>query len=148
MATYKGKSVKLNKPRRIGKGETSYGKKKSVVYVKDGDKVKRVTFGDPNMRIKKNQKGRRILGLDITVILLDQKQKQDTGLAGHGDMAKTAIKKVAQAEIRAAKSFLKRRGLDTDDVSPKKFAQAAKELDKGFVETLRILARELSGGQV
>ena len=25
----------------------------------DGDKVKRVTFGDPNMRIKKNQKGRR-----------------------------------------------------------------------------------------
>ena len=41
------------------------------------------------------------------MILLDQKQKQDTGLAGHGDMAKTAIKKVAQAEIRAAKSFLK-----------------------------------------
>ena len=28
MATYKGKSVKLNKPRRIAKGETSYGKKK------------------------------------------------------------------------------------------------------------------------
>ncbi len=80
------------------------------------------------------------------MIILDQKQKQDTGLVGHGDMAKTAIKKVAQAEIRAAKSFLKRRGLDTDDVSPKKFAQAAKELDKGFVETLRILARELSGG--
>ena len=40
MATYKGKSVKLNKPRRIAKGETSYGKKKSVVYVSDGDKVK------------------------------------------------------------------------------------------------------------
>ena len=59
MATYKGKSVSLNKPSRIGKGETSHGKKKSVVYVKDGDKVKRVTFGDPNMRIKKNQKGRR-----------------------------------------------------------------------------------------
>jgi hypothetical protein len=37
MATYKGKSVSLNKPRRIAKGETSYGKKKSVVYVKDGD---------------------------------------------------------------------------------------------------------------
>jgi len=29
MAKYKGKSVKLNKPRRIAKGETSYGKKKS-----------------------------------------------------------------------------------------------------------------------
>ena len=59
MAKYKGKSVSLNKPRRIAKGETSYGKKKSVVYVMDGDRVKRVTFGDPNMRIKKNQKGNR-----------------------------------------------------------------------------------------
>ena len=59
MATYKGKSVKLNNPRRISKGETSYGKKKSVVYVTDGDKIKRVTFGDPDMSIKKNQKGRR-----------------------------------------------------------------------------------------
>jgi|TARA_R110000744_G_scaffold298302_1_gene407996 hypothetical protein len=63
-------------------------------------------------------------------------------------MARAAVKKVAQAEIRAAKSFLKRRGLENDDVSPRKFAQAAKELDKGFVETLRILARVLSGGQV
>ncbi len=34
MATYKGKTVKLNNPRRISKGETSYGKKKSVVFVK------------------------------------------------------------------------------------------------------------------
>ena len=53
MAEYQGKNVTLNNPRRISKGETSYGRKKSVVY------VKRVTFGDPNMRIKKNQKGRR-----------------------------------------------------------------------------------------
>ena len=59
MATYKGKTVKLNNPRRISKGETSYSKKKSVVFVKDGDKVKRVTFGDPKMTIKKTQKGRR-----------------------------------------------------------------------------------------
>ena len=43
MATYKGKKVSLNNPRRISKG----------------DKIKRVTFGDPNMTIKKNQKGRR-----------------------------------------------------------------------------------------
>ena len=63
-------------------------------------------------------------------------------------MAKAAIKKVAQAEIRAAKSFLKRRGIDADEVSPKKFAKAAKESDKSFSETLQILARELSGGQV
>ena len=82
------------------------------------------------------------------MIILDQKQKQDTGLVGHGDMAKTAIKKVAQAEIRAAKSFLQRRKIDTDEVSPKKFAQAAKKLDKSFNEVLKILARELSGGQV
>ena len=63
-------------------------------------------------------------------------------------MARAAIKKVAQAEIRAAKSFLKRRGLDTDDISPRKFAMAAKELNKGFADTLKILARELSGGDV
>ena len=63
-------------------------------------------------------------------------------------MAKAAIKKVAQAEIRAAKSFLKRRNIDTDEVSPKKFAQAAKKLDKSFNDVLKILARELSGGQV
>jgi len=63
-------------------------------------------------------------------------------------MAKAAIKKVAQAEIRAAKSFLKRRNIDTDEVSPKKFAQAAKKLDKSFNDVLKILAKELSGGQV
>ena len=63
-------------------------------------------------------------------------------------MAKAAVKKVAQAEIRAAKSFLKRRGLDTDDISPRKFAMAAKELDKGFADTLKILVRELSEGSV
>ena len=59
MAEYRGRKVTLNKPRRIGKGEPSYGKKKSVVYVMDKGKVKKVTFGDPNMKIKKNQKGRR-----------------------------------------------------------------------------------------
>ena len=63
-------------------------------------------------------------------------------------MARAAIKKVANAEIRAAKSFLKRRGLSPEDISPRKFAKAAKELDKGFQETLNILARELSAGQV
>jgi len=61
-------------------------------------------------------------------------------------MARAAVKKVAQAEIRAAKSFLKKRGLDTEDISPRKFAMAAKELDKGFADTLKILARELSAG--
>ena len=80
------------------------------------------------------------------MIILDQRQKQDIGLARLGDMSKAAIKKVAQAEIRAAKSFLDKRNLQ--NISPKKFAIAAKELDKGFQETLRVLIKELSGGQV
>ena len=63
-------------------------------------------------------------------------------------MAKPAIKKVAQAEIRAAKNFLEKKGFKTEEISPKKFAKTAKQLDKGFKETLQILARELSGGQV
>ena len=80
------------------------------------------------------------------MILLDQKQKQDTGLAGHGDMSRSSIKKVANAEIRAAKSFLEKRKIKK--ISPRKFAMAAKELDKGFQETLQILTQQLSGGQV
>ena len=58
------------------------------------------------------------------------------------------VKKVANAEIRAAKKFLENKGIKSNEVSPRKFAKAAKELDKGFLETLQILARELSGGQV
>ena len=61
MAKYQGKEVSLNSPRRIRKGEPGYGRKKSVVYVNDNGSVKRVTFGDPNMKIKKqnpaNKKG-------------------------------------------------------------------------------------------
>ena len=82
------------------------------------------------------------------MIILDQKQRQDIGLVRHGDMSRAAIKKVAQAEIRAAKSFLEKRGIKSEEVSPRKFAKAAKELDKGVQDTLKILARELSGGQV
>ena len=59
MAEYRGKKVTLNKPRRIRKGEPGYGRKKSVVFVRDGDKIKRVMFGDPNMTIKKGIKSRR-----------------------------------------------------------------------------------------
>tara|TARA_R110000772_G_scaffold28557_1_gene71952 strand:+ start:291 stop:482 length:192 start_codon:yes stop_codon:yes gene_type:complete len=63
-------------------------------------------------------------------------------------MGKVKVKTVAQAEIRAAKTFLNKKGLSTEELSPKKFATAAKKLDKGFQETLQILANELSGGQV
>ena len=54
MAKYRNKTVKLNSPSRITKGQPGYGRKKFQVYVKDGTRTKRVTFGDPNMRIRKN----------------------------------------------------------------------------------------------
>ena len=63
-------------------------------------------------------------------------------------MARAAVKKVAQAKIRAAKKFLERRGLTPEEISPRRFAMAAKELDKGFSDTLKVLARELSAGEV
>lgn len=48
-AEYQGEKVTLNKPRRIKDGN-----KKFEVFVQDGDKVKRVTFGDPNMEIRRD----------------------------------------------------------------------------------------------
>jgi len=63
-------------------------------------------------------------------------------------MASAKVKKVANAEIRAANTFVNKKGLSTEEVSPKKFAQAAKKLDQSFKETLQILANELSAGQV
>jgi hypothetical protein len=51
-AEYQGKKVTLNKPIRGGS-------KKFYVYVKDGDKVKKISFGDPNMKIKKPNPERR-----------------------------------------------------------------------------------------
>lgn len=49
-AEYQGQQVTLNKPRRTPKGDS----KKFEVFVQDGDKVKRVTFGDPNMEIRRD----------------------------------------------------------------------------------------------
>ena len=63
-------------------------KRSLVVYVMDKGKVKKVTFGDPNMKIKKNQPKRRSnFRSRHNVIILDQKQRQDIGLARHGDMS-------------------------------------------------------------
>ena len=60
MAKYRGRIVRLNKPSRIRKGQPSYGRKKSQVFVKNSKgNVIRVTFGDPNMRIKKSSPARR-----------------------------------------------------------------------------------------
>ncbi len=58
----------------------------------------------------------------------------------------TKAVKVAAAEIRAAKKWLERRKIH--ELSPKQFARAAKILDKGFKETLAIIASEQTGGQV
>lgn len=54
MAEKKKKNPPLNKVMR-----TPGERKKFKVYVKDGDKVKIVRFGDPNMTIKKNNPARR-----------------------------------------------------------------------------------------
>lgn len=52
MATYQGRKVTLNKPFRLPSGSS----KKSAVYVrnKETGNVNKVTFGDPNMKIRKN----------------------------------------------------------------------------------------------
>ena len=51
MAKYRGRAVKLNKPLR-----TPGERKKFAVYVRDKktDNIKKVRFGDPNMKIKKS----------------------------------------------------------------------------------------------
>ena len=59
MAEYQGKSVKLDKPSRITKGEAGYGRKKFKVFVKSGDKVKKVMFGDPILTIKRASDAKR-----------------------------------------------------------------------------------------
>jgi len=54
-AEHRGRKVKLNKPFR-----TPGGPKKFAVYVKSkGGNIKKVTFGDPNMRIRKSNPDRR-----------------------------------------------------------------------------------------
>ena len=59
MAEYQGKKVTLDKPSRITKGDAGYGRKKFKVYVKSGDKVKKVMFGDPNLSIKRQSDAKR-----------------------------------------------------------------------------------------
>ena len=59
MAEFKGKKVTLNKPRNISKGSPGYGKKQKEVFVMDGGRVKRVAFGDPNMKHRSNEPKRK-----------------------------------------------------------------------------------------
>lgn len=51
-AEYRGRSVTLNKP---SAGDV----RKFKVYVKKGDKVVKVNFGDPDMRIRRSNPGAR-----------------------------------------------------------------------------------------
>jgi hypothetical protein len=52
-AKHRGKNVKLNKPFR-----TSGGPKKFAVYVKSkSGNIKKVTFGDPNLKVRNKNKG-------------------------------------------------------------------------------------------
>lgn len=54
-AMHQGKEVDLDKPFRLPAGST----KKFGVYVKSGDGVKKVTFGDPNMEIRRDDPNAR-----------------------------------------------------------------------------------------
>jgi hypothetical protein len=49
-AEYQGREVELDRPFRLPSGSS----KKFGVYVKDGDKVRRVTFGSPDMEIRRD----------------------------------------------------------------------------------------------
>jgi hypothetical protein len=48
---------------------------------------------------------------------------------------------IAAAEVRAARAFLRKKKLGTADISPRRFAMAAKELDIGFKELFTLLGK-------
>lgn len=51
------------------------------------------------------------------------------------------------AEVRAARAFLRQRGIRTEDLSPRTFAAASKESGAGFKDTLRTIGHMFLGGQ-
>lgn len=58
--------------------------------------------------------------------------------------------RVTGPEVRAAAKFLARRKILTEEISPRRFAMAAKDLDTGFSNTLKFLGDlpiEDPGGQ-
>ena len=79
-AEYQGKKVKLNDPIRGGS-------KKFYVYVKDGDKVKKVSFGDTTgLSIKRDDPARRkSFRARHNCDNPGPKQKQDIGLVINGE---------------------------------------------------------------
>ena len=88
-ATYRGRKVTLNKPFRLPTGSS----KKSGVYVRNNKtgNVNKVTFGDPNMRIRKIiQRQEKVILQEV--VALKQKDKKlsvrITGVGGLGNNGK------------------------------------------------------------
>lgn len=50
-------------------------------------------------------------------------------------------------EVRKARAFLRSKNIATKEIPPRKFANAAKELNKGFRELLAYIRHARSGGQ-
>lgn len=50
-------------------------------------------------------------------------------------------------EVRKARAFLRSKGINTKEIPPRKFANAAKELNRGFRELLKFIMHLMSGGQ-
>ena len=48
-------------------------------------------------------------------------------------------------EVRQARAFLRSKGITTQEIPPRKFASAAKELNRGFRETLRFIITTQEG---
>ena len=84
-AEYQGKEVPIGKPKRGGS-------KAYYVYVMDGDKVKKVSFGSGGLRAKiKDPKARQHLLLDTIVIKRKIEQQQDIGAVTSQDMPQHSV---------------------------------------------------------
>ena len=51
------------------------------------------------------------------------------------------------ADIRKARGFLRKRGIETKDISPRAFLAASRELETTFAETLKVIASLSLAGQ-
>ncbi len=55
--------------------------------------------------------------------------------------------KATPPEVRKARAFLRSKNVTTKEIPPRKFANSAKELNKGFRDLLRTIAQMRYGGQ-
>lgn len=53
--------------------------------------------------------------------------------------------KITPDDIRAARAFLRKRGVGTSEIPPRTFAFAAREMKKSFSDLLRFIARLYQG---